>query len=85
MLKLQHYSEELRTVYNEKEELLDIIHSDDKYLAIDKLNKWIKNNLETNYEVLTKCAKTYSNQSNEIRNSLLVSYSNGAIVIRLIK
>lgn len=76
---LINYSDELRSVYYEKEELLDIIHSDEKYLAIDKLNKWIKNNLEANYEVLTECAKTYSNWINEIRNSLLVPYSNGAM------
>lgn len=76
---LINYSDELRRVYYEKEELLDIIHSDEKYLAIDKLNKWIKNNLEANYDVLTKCANTYSNWINEIRNSLLVPYSNGAM------
>ena len=50
---LINYSEELRRVYNEKEELLNILHSGEKYLAIDKLNKWIKNNLEANYGVLT--------------------------------
>ena len=76
---LINYSEELRRVYNEKEELLNILHSGEKYLAIDKLNKWIKNNLEANYEVLTECAKTYSNWINEIRNSLLVPYSNGVM------
>lgn len=38
-----------------------------------------KNHLEANYEVLTECAKTYSNWINEIRNSLLVPYSNGVM------
>ena len=74
---LINYSEELRIVYNEKEALLNIIHSDEKYGAIDKLNKWIKDNLDSNYEVLTECAKTYTNWIKEIRNSLLVPYSNG--------
>ena len=76
---LINYSEELRRVYNEKEELLDIIHSNDKYKAIDKLNKWVKDNLDANYEVLRECAKTYSNWIKEIRNSLLVPYSNGVM------
>lgn len=76
---LINYSEELRRVYNEKEELLNIIHSGEKYEAIDKLNKWIKDNLESNYEVLKGCAKTYTNWIKEIRNSLLVPYSNGVM------
>ena len=74
---LINYSEELRRVYNEKEDLLDIVHSDEKYLVIDKLNKWVKYNLESKYEVLNECAKTYQNWIEEIRNSLLVPYSNG--------
>jgi len=76
---LINYSEELRRVYNEKEELLKIIHSGEKYKAIEKLNKWVKDNLEANYSVLRECAKTYSNWIQEIRNSLLVSYSNGVM------
>ena len=76
---LINYSEELRRVYNEKEELLDIVHSDEKYLAIDKLNKWVKYNLDSKYEVLKECAKTYQNWIEEIRNSLLVPYSNGVM------
>ena len=60
---LINYSEELRRVYNEKEELLDIIHSKQKYQAIDQLNQWVKYNLESNYEALQKCAKTYFNGS----------------------
>ena len=74
-----NYSEELRRVYNEKEELLDIVHSNEKYLAIDKLNKWVTDNLVSKYEVLQECAKTYSNWIKEIRNSLLVPYSNGVM------
>ncbi len=76
---LINYSEELRRVYNEKEELLDIIHSNGKYKAIDELNTWVKSNLDSNYEVLNKCAKTYANWIEEIRNSLLVPYSNGVM------
>ena len=76
---LINYSEELRIVYNEKEELLDIIHSGEKYGAIDKLNKWIKYNLDSSHEVLRNCSKTYFNWIKEIRNSLLVPYSNGVM------
>lgn len=76
---LINYSEELRRVYNEKEELLDIIHSGEKHKAIDKLNKWVKDNLESDYSVLKECAKTYSHWIEEIRNSLLVPYSNGVM------
>ena len=76
---LINYSEKLRRVYSEKEELLDIVHSKEKYKAIDKMNKWVKYNLESNYEVLQNCAKTYFNWIEEIRNSLLVPYSNGVM------
>ena len=76
---LINYSEELRRVYNEKESLLNIVHSGEKYGAIDKLNKWVKDNLDSGYEVLTECAKTYTNWISEIRNSLLVPYSNGVM------
>ena len=76
---LINYSVELRRVYNEKEELLRIVHSKEKYKAIDQMNKWVKYNLESNYEVLQKCAKTYFNWIEEIRNSLLVPYSNGVM------
>lgn len=39
---LINYSEELRRVYAEKEELLEIIHSKEKYQAVDKLNRMDK-------------------------------------------
>lgn len=55
------------------------MHSKEKYKAIDKMNKWVKYNLESNYEVLQNCAKTYFNWIEEIRNSLLVPYSNGVM------
>lgn len=76
---LINYSEELRRVYNEKEELLNIVHSKEKYLAVDKMNKWVTSNLDSKYEVLKECAKTYSNWIEEIRNSLVVPYSNGVM------
>ena len=75
---LINYSEELRRVYNEKEELLNIIHSTDKD-KIDKLNRWVRYNLDSNYRVLKECATTYSNWIIEIRNSLTVPYSNGVM------
>ena len=76
---LINYSEELRIVYNEKEELLNIVHSKEKHQVIERLNNWIKYNLDSNHEVLQECAKTYSNWIQEIRNSLLVPYSNGVM------
>lgn len=76
---LINYSEELRLVYREKEELLNIIHSDNKYQSIEELNKWVKYNLDSNFDVLKECAKTYANWIKEIRNSLLVPYSNGVM------
>ena len=51
----------------------------EKYQAIEKLNKWVKYNLDWNYEVLQSCARTYTNWIEEIRNSLLVPYSNGVM------
>ncbi len=59
--------------------MLDIIHSTEKYLAIDKLNKWVNYNQNSNYDILRACAKTYTNWIKEIRNSLLVPYSNGVM------
>ena len=76
---LINYSEELRRVYNEKEELLNILHSEEKYKAIDDLNRWVKFNSNSIYDVLKECAKTYTNWIEEIRNSLLVPYSNGVM------
>ena len=57
---LNNYSESLRIAYREKEELLDIIHSDENYdFKIYKLSKWIKYNLESDIPELQGCAKTY--------------------------
>lgn len=76
---LINYSENLRTAYREKEELLDILHStEDSSLKIDKFSNWVKRNLESNIPQLKECAKTYQNWYVEIKNSLEVPYSNGA-------
>jgi len=75
---LINYSEELRRVYNEKEELLNIVHSNDED-KINKLNKWICYNLDSNYNVLKEVATTYSNWIIEIRNSLTFPFSNGVM------
>lgn len=82
--ELQHmlinYSENLRIAYREKENLLDIIHSNDSSeIKKDKLSEWIKQNLESSVPQLVECAKTYLHWSYEIKNSLEVPYSNGPI------
>lgn len=74
---LINYSEDLRIAYREKEEMLRIIQMSDKTKAIECLNTWIKRNLESDISVLRKCAKTYFNWVEEIRNAIKVSYSNG--------
>ncbi len=74
---LINYSEDLRTVYRQKEELLNIIQMTDTEKAIAQLNKWIKRNLESDIPALRSCAKTYFNWVKEIRNSIKVPYSNG--------
>lgn len=48
-----------------------------KEKAIESLNAWIKSILESNIPSFKSCAKTYFNCVREIRNSLLVPYSNG--------
>ena len=79
-IMLINYSEELRIVYREKEELLNILHSNaDINEQIHKLNKWICDNLDSNYAVLRECANTYHNWIVEIRNSLEVPYTNGVM------
>ena len=75
---LINYSEKLRIAYKEKEELLDIIHSEQQSeIKISRLSTWIKRNLESDIEQLKECAKTYQHWYPEIRNSLEVPYSNG--------
>lgn len=45
---LNNYSENLRIAYREKEELLDILHSDeDASTKIKRFSSWVKNNLES--------------------------------------
>ena len=74
---LINYSEDLRRVYREKEQLLKIVQLEDSNTAIDMLNKWVKRNLECDIPALRNCSKTYFNWIVEIRNSLTVPYSNG--------
>src|SRR5699024_6354685 len=64
---LINYSEDLRIVYTEKEEMLKIIRMTDKTKAIESLNSWIKRNLESDIPALKSCAKTYFNWVKEIR------------------
>ena len=74
---LINYSEDLRIAYREKEEMLKIIQIENKEKAIERLNDWIKRNLESDILALKNCAKTYFNWVTEIRNALEVPYSNG--------
>lgn len=75
---LINYSENLRIAYYEKEEMLDILHSDeDSKIKIKKMSEWIKRNLKSDIPQLAKCAKTYHHWYGEIKNSLEVPYSNG--------
>lgn len=74
---LINYSENLRIAYREKEEMLEIIRMEDKNKAIEKLNNWVKRNLESHIIALKNCAKTYFNWIREIRNAIKVKYSNG--------
>lgn len=74
---LINYSEDLRIAYREKEEMLEIIRLEDKNKAIEKLNNWVKRNLESHIIALKNCAKTYFNWIREIRNAIKVKYSNG--------
>ena len=76
---LINYSENLRIAYREKEEILNILHStEDSEAKIKKFSEWIKRNLESDIPQLKECAKTYQHWYIEIKNSLLVPYSNGA-------
>ncbi len=74
---LINYSEDLRTAYREKEELLNIIQMTDTEKAINDLNQWITRNLSSHIPALKSCSKTYFNWSKEIKNALKVPYSNG--------
>ena len=74
---LINYSEGLRIVYREKEEILKIVQIENKKQAKERLNAWIKRNLESDILALKGCAQTYFNWVTEIRNALEVPYSNG--------
>lgn len=74
---LINYSEDLRKGYDEKEELLDIIRMSNVEKAIEQLNKWVVRNLDSDIPSLKQCSKTYFNWIQEIRNALMVPYSNG--------
>ena len=75
---LINYSEDLRIAYREKEELLDIIHSNDSSeTKIKAFSEWVKRNLESPVSQLRDCAKTYQHWYTEIKHSLEVSYSTG--------
>ena len=76
---LINYSENLRTAYREKEDLLDILHSKETSdIKISRFNNWVKRNLESDIVELKEVAKTYHHWYTEIKNSLEVPYSNGA-------
>lgn len=76
---LNNYSENLRIAYKEKEEIFDILHSQDNYeIKIKKFSDWVKRNLDSDIPQLKECAKTYQHWYIEIKNSLQVPYSNGA-------
>ena len=76
---LINYSEDLRIAYREKEDLLDIIHSEeDSSLKTNRFAEWVKRNLESPIVQLQECAKTYQHWYVEIKNSLEVPFSNGA-------
>ena len=73
-----NYSENLRTAYREKEEILDILHSNESFeIKSKKFADWVKRNLESDIPQLKSCAETYHHWYREIVNSLAVPYSNG--------
>ena len=75
---LINYSEKLRIAYREKEDLLDILHSDDSSnVKIFRFNNWINRNLNSDIAEFREVAKTYHHWYIEIKNSLEVPYSNG--------
>ena len=76
---LINYSENLRIAYREKEDLLDILHSEESSdIKISRFNNWINRNLNSDIAEIKEVAKTYHHWYVEIKNSLEVPYSNGA-------
>ena len=57
--------------------MLKIVQMENKKQAIERLNAWIKRNLESDILALKGCTQTYFNWITEIRNALEVPYSNG--------
>lgn len=75
---LINYSEKLRIAYREKEDLLDILHSEDNSdIKISRFNNWVNRNLISDIAEIKEVAKTYHHWYVEIKNSLEVPYSNG--------
>ena len=76
---LINYSENLRIAYREKEDMLDILHSEESSdIKISRFNNWINRNLNSDIAEFKEVAKTYHHWYVEIKNSLEVPYSNGA-------
>lgn len=76
---LINYSEKLRIAYREKEDMLDILHSEESSdIKISRFNNWINRNLNSDIAEIKEVAKTYHHWYVEIKNSLEVPYSNGA-------
>ena len=75
---LINYSEKLRIAYREKEDLLDILHSNESSnIKISRFSNWVNRNLNSDIAELRDVAKTYQHWYVEIKNSLEVPYSNG--------
>lgn len=75
---LINYSEKLRIAYREKEDMLDILHSEESSdIKISRFNNWINRNLNSDIAEIKEVAKTYHHWYVEIKNSLEVPYSNG--------
>ena len=75
---LTNYSENLRIAYREKEDLLDLLHSDSSFEHKSKsFNEWVLRNLDSDIPQLKACAQTYQHWFRQIVNSLAVPYSNG--------
>lgn len=66
---LINYFENLRIAYRKKEDLLDILHSEESFdIKIICFNNWINSNLNSDIAKIREVTKTYHHWYIEIRN-----------------
>lgn len=76
--RLLRYLPDLKTAYQLKEELLDLVHGDHTFDSAQAgLNDWIQRAKDSEIPEFYSCIRAYQNWKDPILNSFITPYSNG--------